>query len=85
MFINLTLNSKCVDSIPLNAAALQEVKIRKQFNLQFLATGCCLIIILASIIYGYGIQTIFLTILLLIYFYVLNDKEIKRLNDSYGR
>lgn len=70
--------------IPKSIAAQQELKIRKLFSMQLLTIGICFIIIIMSSIFGLILQTTILCIMLLMFYYIKNKKEMDYLVKTYG-
>jgi hypothetical protein len=73
------------ETIPLLFAAGQEIQLRKQFNLILIATGITTIIVGISSLFGLLLPVGLLGIMLTLYFYTVNKKEIDRLSEKYAR
>ena len=72
-----------MDTIPKQAAAQQEIKIRKTFAIKLIACGICIGLTAVFSIFGFGLQAAFLSILLVIIFYANNTAEMNILVSKY--
>ena len=73
------------DTIPLLFAVKQEIHLRKFFQMVLICCGITLILVGISSFFGLTLPVGLLGIMLVIYFYVVNKKEIDRLSEKYVR
>jgi hypothetical protein len=73
------------ETISLEFAVKQEIKLRKSYQMVLMATGLVLVLVAVSSFFGLTLPVGLLGLMLIIYFYVINKKELDRLSDKYVR
>ena len=73
------------ETIPLLFAVQQEIKLRKNFQLILICTGIAIGLTAIASFFGITLPVGLLGVMLVIYFYVINKKEIARLGEKYDR
>lgn len=73
------------ETIPLLFAAQQEIKLRKFFQLILICCGITIVLVAIASFFGIILPVGLLGIMLIIYFYVVNKKEVDRLSEKYVR
>ena len=73
------------ETIPLLFAAQQEIKLRKFFQMILISLGITIVLVAIASIFSLTIPVGLLGIMLVVYFYVVNKKEIDRLSEKYVR
>lgn len=70
--------------IDVRVAAMQEVNVRKKFSMQLLASGACFILVIAASAVALHFQAAILSVMLLMWFFIENNREKDRLVKQYG-
>jgi hypothetical protein len=73
------------ETIPILFAVQQEIKLRKNFQLILICTGIGIGLTAIASFFGITLPVGLLGVMLVIYFYVINKKEIARLGEKYDR
>jgi len=71
------------DLIDIRLAVNQEIQTRKFHGLTLMVAAVSLIIVSGSVLFGLHLPVTVLSLILIIFFYVKNKKEIERLTDKY--
>ena len=73
------------ETISLEFAVKQEIKLRKSYQMILMCVGITSVLIAIASFFGLTLPVGLLGLMLIIYFYVINKKEMDRLSDKYVR
>jgi hypothetical protein len=73
------------DTVSILFAVKQEIDLRKFFQLVLISSGIVLVMVAISSFFGLVLPVGLLSLMLIIYFYTLNKKEIDRLVTKFGK